>query len=72
MHVSLNEAFAALSGGTVWMVYAAIWKHCPTLFPRTIDAWWAWIRGANQEIAAQHGGGTAGPTTPVEPAQTKS
>ena len=59
---------AALSGGTLWMIYAALWRHSPTKFPRTADEWWGWIRGSNQEIAAQHNGGQPVPTAPADPA----
>lgn len=64
----LETASAALSGGALWMIYSAIWRHAPAKFPRTVDEWWAWLRGANQEIAAQHGGIPANPTTPANPA----
>lgn len=52
---------ALLGGGTLTALYVAIWRHAPEKFPRTVDDWWAWFRGANQEIAAQRGG-AANPT----------
>lgn len=65
MHITLIQALSAgLGGGTLWMVYSAIWRHAPAKFPRTIDDWWGWIRGANQEIAAQHGAGGEPPVNP--------
>lgn len=73
MHVDIRLlgelASAGLTGGTLWMVYSAIWKHAPQKFPRTIDEWWGWFRGSNQEIANQHGGKIPpDPTQPANPA----
>lgn len=76
MHIDIRLlgelASAGLTGGTMWMVYAAIWKHAPAKFPRTVDEWWAWFRGSNQEIASQHSGNAsniiANPITPANPA----
>jgi hypothetical protein len=61
-----------LAGGTGWMLYTAVWRHAPERFPRSVDEWWAWFRGANREIAAQHSGGsTPDPIPPANPAQLK-
>lgn len=63
-------ASVGLAGGTGWMIYAAFWRHAPERFPRSVDEWWGWFRGANREIAAQHGGGgSPDPTTPANPAK---
>jgi len=58
-------AASGLTGGTLWMIYAAIWKHAPLKFPRSLDDWWGWVRGSNQEIASQHG--PNGSNIPVNP-----
>lgn len=66
-------AASGLTGGTIWMLYAAVWKWAPEKFPRSVDEWWSWIRGANREIASQHSGSgsniPANPITPANPAK---
>jgi hypothetical protein len=74
MHLTASAISEILGGSGVMIIYAAIWRHAPVKFPRSLDEWWAWIRGANQEIAAQRSGASASanptnPTTPEEPAK---
>jgi hypothetical protein len=58
----LGYAGAGLAGGNLWMIYSAVFKHAPKeKAPRSIDEWWKWFIGANQEIAAQHVGGKIPP-----------
>lgn len=66
-------AASGLAGGNLWMIYSAIFKHAPRNFPRTLDAWWNWFIGSNQEIASQHtpqgSNILANPITPANPAK---
>jgi hypothetical protein len=43
------------------LVAAAIARHMPEAYPRSLDAWWTWFRSSTQEIANQRNG------NPIQP-----